>query len=56
MLELVCLLYLVHKFVCYLLCYSLSEEDEDPDGEWIRNTVSLGGDENDKVNALINYP
>ncbi|KAL1558431.1 hypothetical protein AAHA92_08899 [Salvia divinorum] len=27
---------------------SISEEDEDPDGEWIRNTVSLGGDENDK--------
>ncbi|XP_041990756.1 uncharacterized protein LOC121741888 isoform X2 [Salvia splendens] len=23
-------------------------EDEDPDGEWIRNTVSLGGDENGK--------
>ncbi|XP_047966448.1 uncharacterized protein LOC125210876 isoform X2 [Salvia hispanica] len=23
-------------------------EDEDPDGEWIRNTVSLGGDEKDK--------
>ncbi|KAG6383536.1 hypothetical protein SASPL_156708 [Salvia splendens] len=31
----------------------LSEEDEDPDGEWIRNTVSLGGDENDKGNLKV---
>ncbi|XP_042044630.1 uncharacterized protein LOC121790503 isoform X1 [Salvia splendens] len=32
---------------------SISEEDEDPDGEWIRNTVSLGGDENDKGNLKV---